>query len=187
MAGGTTTVHPADNVTATFFEPMDRATISATTFTLIEEGPANAVPASVGYDADAAPRPRIQPGSGRLVHGSSRQRGHGRGGQVRQQTRSFTIDATPGVAIVSGLGALARTNLSSLAWTFFMQEPGFMFERRNHPGSLFPRPDFGTCSGVDRHTLDGRSPGNYVFESPPARELASNPLAFTKSWSFKVG
>ena len=49
---------------------------------------------------------------------------------MRQQTRSFTIDATPpGVAIVSGLGALARTNLSSLAWTFFMQEPGFMFER----------------------------------------------------------
>jgi hypothetical protein len=164
-AGGTTTVHPADNVTATFSEPMDPATISATTFTLIEEGPADAVPASVGYDADAVPRPRIQPGSGRLVHGSSRQRGHRRGGQMRQQTRSFTIDATPpGVAIVSGLGALARTNLSSLAWTFFMQEPGFMFERRNHPGSPFPCPDFGTCSGVDRHTVDGRSPGNYVFE-----------------------
>jgi hypothetical protein len=109
---------------------MDPATISATTFTLIEEGPADAVPASVGYDADAAPPTPHPTWFGRLVHGSSRQRGHGWGGQVRQQTRSFTIDATPpGVAIVSGLGALARTNLSSLAWTFFMQEPGFMFER----------------------------------------------------------
>lgn len=44
-ADGTTTVHPADNVTATFSEPMNPATVDEATFTLTKEGAA-----TVGYD-----------------------------------------------------------------------------------------------------------------------------------------
>lgn len=49
-ADGTTTVHPADNVTATFSEPMNPATVDDATFTLTKRGAAGPVAATVGYD-----------------------------------------------------------------------------------------------------------------------------------------
>lgn len=86
-------------------------------------------------------------------------------GKRRELARTFGIDATPpGVRIDSGLAHFARTNQSSVTWTFSAAEAGAKFECRSYPGALFPRPEFGPCLGNGQHTVDRLSAGNYVFE-----------------------
>ncbi|HKH10786.1 MAG TPA: Ig-like domain-containing protein [Rubrobacter sp.] len=62
-ADGAATVDPADNVTATFSEPMDPATVDATTFTLTKEGSAQPVEAAVTYQDSPASRATLSPDS----------------------------------------------------------------------------------------------------------------------------
>jgi hypothetical protein len=85
-------------------------------------------------------------------------------GNVRDVTRTFTIDATPPVTtVLSGLPDGGVTSGTSVTWDLAASEPGVVFACRVYPAALTPGA-FAPCSAASSHTASGFAPGVYAFE-----------------------
>jgi hypothetical protein len=184
---GATAVDRAAVAAATFSEPIDATTVTTSTFRLVVDGAADAVPAAVQYDASSktatlrpsAPLPVGTRFVATVAGGPSGVRDTGGSGLPADVTWAFTTEAadtTPPDTSIGDSSTTGTVSTSTAMFEFSSTEAGSSFECRVDGGVYLQ------CSSP--HTLLGVEDGTHTFEVR-AVDSASNvdPTPASRTWT----